>query len=140
MSRLFRSLGFAFLVFCVVLASYIGTRLDEASVHLIAGAVIGVLVAVPLSICIVILSMRYRSHQSHTTPTYVPPPISPQYFVLPQLSVTPSPVTQGVRRPALAEPHHLQPKRHFYFVGEDGLPTEIQPESSFSEEETDHVG
>ena len=132
MTRLFKVLLSALLMFCGVLAAVIGGRLDESAITLIGGIVIGCLVAAPLAAILMFVMLRWR--EASSVPRY---PIVPQQQSAPQVVVLPpiygAPVSHVPTTPSrreLAEPYNLPVKRHFYLIGEDGQVSEIQPDDS----------
>ena len=136
MSRLFKVLVFALVMFCAIFAAVIGARLDESVITLIGGIVLGSLIAAPLTAILTMLMVRRREAAAmpQQPPVFQHPP-APQFLVLPPMYGPPNAqLPQTPSRREIAEPYSLPAKRRFYLIGEDGQPTEIQPD-----EEVDHV-
>ena len=136
MSHLLKVSVVALLMFCVIFAIVIVTRLDESVITLIGGFAIGSLIAAPLTAILTLLMVRQRDASG--IPDKLPLPqhhLAPQFLVLPPMYGQPnSQSPQSATKRELFEPHSLSMKRHFYLIGNDGLPTEIQPD-----EEVGHV-
>ncbi len=136
MSRLLKVLVVALFMFCAILATVIAARLDESVITLIGGFVLSSLIAGPLATILTMLMVRRR--EAMAVPNNPPLPQhqpAPQFLVLPPMYGQPNPQPpQSTAKRELSEPYSLSPKRRFYLIGNDGLPTEIQPD-----EEVDHV-
>ena len=130
MSHLLKVFVFALIMFCIVFAAVIGARLDESVITLIGGFVLGSLIAAPLTAILITLMLRRR--EATAVPNYPPPQQhqpAPQFLVLPPMYGPPNQqIPQAAPRRELPEPYSLPTKRRFYLIGEDGQPTEIQPE------------
>lgn len=140
MTRLFKVLLFALLMFCAVFAVVIGGRLDESVITLIGGIVIGCLLAAPVAAILMFVVLRRREASSMPQSPVAPPQSATQFLVLPPMYGGQMPqVPPMTSRRELAESYSLPVKRRFYLIGEDGQATEIQPDDSLSAEDVRHV-
>ncbi len=135
---------FAVMLFAGVLASVIGSRLDQSTVLLLGGATLGLLVAAPAAAVITYLAIRRRDDQSfeHSTRHSAPMPQSPpQYWVMP--SVQPQPMAQtnfmAPQQRQLAPtsqltwtqpPEFNMPRRKFYMIGDGGEVQELTDDAN----------
>lgn len=138
---------FAVMLFVAVLASVIGSRLDQNTVLLLGGATVGLLVAAPAATLITYLALRRRDDQSPAASTAAPrysipmPQSPPQYWVMPTMQpATPPNYMAPVQRqlpPANQQLSWTQPpefsmppRRKFYMIGDGGEVEELMDESS----------
>lgn len=139
MQILARAFTFFLVTFVAGLAVVIGARLDQLTLSLLGGVMVGVAVAAPIASLVTYLALRHRSADSFTTgyaqpcQQHNPQPISPQFILLPPPSnyqaplnarstSSPTPMYQPV------EPFSMAQKRRFYIIGGDGAATELLPE------------
>jgi hypothetical protein len=119
--------------FSIVLAGFVGSRVDQTTIALLGGTFIGLLVAVPATLLIVLISQRRRDEQQHERmqryATHMPPN-PPQYWAMP-----PQPYDVRVLQPQqpqlqapITAPEFMLPmsRRRFYMIGEGGEVREIE--------------
>lgn len=137
---------FAVMLFVAVLASVIGSRLDQNTVLLLGGATVGLLVAAPAATLITWLALRRRDEQAPANaaaPRYsIPMPQSPpQYWVMPTVQpATPPNYMAPVQRqlpPANQQLSWTQPpefsmppRRKFYMIGDGGEVEELMDDAA----------
>jgi hypothetical protein len=124
--------------FSVVLAGFIGARVDQTTIALLGGAFIGLIVAVPATVLVVLVAIRRRDDGfgerplRHSAPM---PQSPPQYWVMPSPhydlrvpSPMQAPVVQGKLQQPLVAPELMLPavRRRFYVIGESGDVREIE--------------
>ena len=136
-----RSLAIAIVLFFVVLGMVIGSRMDQTTIALLGGTVVGLLIATPCAAIVTYLAVCNRNESSapctrqFTQP--VLPPNPPQYWVVPQTMhapphITPQPSSGVAPTPqqSLAPVFELPPRRRFYLIGATGEPSEIEPDDA----------
>ena len=154
MEKVIRAISVAIVIFVTIVAFAVGTRIDQNTISVLSGAVIGILVAAPCAAVITFLLLRrkdgdrapvYERQLRNTVPL---PQNPPQYWVLPQQF-------QGMANPAYNMPAlgtgnmgwQMQtnntvalprPRRRFYVIGESGEPKPVD-EGAFSRDEYDGV-
>jgi hypothetical protein len=126
--------------FSIVLAGFVGIKVDQTTIALLGGAFIGLVVAIPTTALIMMVGLRKREDtpagtQGRYHAPQAPLPASPpQYWVMPQGSYSvrePQQAypaqPQALQRP-LAAPEYLLPasRRRFYMIGEGGEVKEIE--------------
>ena len=129
--------------FSIVLAGFVGMKVDQTTIALLGGAFIGLVVAIPTTALIMLVGLRRREEtpagtQGRYHAPQAPLPASPpQYWVMPQGSQQgytvrePAPNYQPLQQPLqqpLAAPEYLLPasRRRFYMIGEGGEVKEIE--------------
>lgn len=68
MEAIVKGCGIGIVVFSVVLASFVGTRVDQTTVALLGGTFIGLLVGVPTVLLVVLISHRRRDEAQQQPP------------------------------------------------------------------------
>jgi hypothetical protein len=142
--------------FSVILAGFVGIKVDQTTIALLGGAFIGLVVAIPTTALIMMIGLRKRDEGPQVPPAHQPrygaplPASPPQYWVMPQGMA--QGMAQGgytVREPqasyqALQQPIHApeyllpQSRRRFYMIGEGGEVKEIQAPQDNGWDEEDH--
>lgn len=132
MEKLTRAAGAAFVIFAAVFAFIAGQRIDQMTIALLGGVMIGLLFTVPMLVVVVIaLNRNRRAEEPISAPEhyYAPmPQQSPQMWLTPaqiqQLgSAQPqaygyqSQAPQGYSAPPMFQ---LPPQRKFMVIGENG--------------------
>lgn len=143
MDRLNKAAAVSLVAFSIVLAAFIGSRMDQLTIALLGGTFIGLLISIPSVLLIVVLALRRRDGGEsvrYERPRFTHmPPSPPQDRATPTLTDapyygemhSPPPMTQA--RASFAAPEYVLPttRRRFYLIGESGEISEIEapPES-----------
>jgi hypothetical protein len=137
MDKVNRAAAVGIILFSIVMAGFIGARVDQTTIALLGGTFLGLLVAVPATVLVVIVALRRRNDApAEHGPRYsAPMPHSPpQYWVMPnaQYDVRAPYAPQAAPslatlQPPIAAPDYLLPasRRRFYVIGEAGEVREI---------------
>ena len=136
MDKLVRATAVSIVLFFVVLGLVIGSRMDQNTIALLGGTVIGLLIAAPCAAIVTYLVVQIATNHPHprTSP-------APTYYVVPQNGVQlpstlpPPQMMLATTSPAYQQssaPFVLPPQRKFYVIGGDGDATEIDDQSEFS--------
>ena len=136
MERLTRAVSLAVVLFFVVLGIIVGSRMDQNTIALLGGVVIGLLVATPFAIVVTFIAVRSRAKHMEP-PAWAAPMPNPHYMVLPPAQHGYLPPNATVPMPVMNTSHAnegftLPPRRKFYLIGESGDVSEIEPEPSHS--------
>lgn len=143
MDKIFKAFAVAIVLFALVLAVFVGARVDQFTMSMLGGAFVGLMIAVPTTMMATMLFTRTRDLRAsdrqwhHTSPL---PPSPPQYWALPQTPYTqPQPQQPNQATPQLANQNlrwdmPALPRRRFYVIGETGQMEEL---SSPLEEDAD---
>ncbi len=144
MERILRALSVSIVIIGSVVAFAVSTHIDQTTISVISGTVLGILIALPCGALLAFVLLRRRDN-GYTATTYerqmrstVPlPPNPPQYWVLPpQLAgmANPAMLRNGMNA-VLASPATwpstvdatgvLPPRRRFYVIGENGEPRAV---------------
>jgi hypothetical protein len=137
MDKINKAAAAGIVFFSIVLAGFVGVKVDQTTIALLGGAFIGLVVAIPTTALIMMIGLRKRddgpqaSQPRHQAPLPASPP---QYWVMPQ-GMPQSPYTvrepqanyQQLQQP-IAAPAYLLPqsRRRFYMIGEGGEVKEIE--------------
>jgi hypothetical protein len=137
MERLVKVVALAVILFFVVLGLVIGSRMDQATIALLGGTTIGLLIAAPCSAIVTYLAIRNRDEQGYgQNRHFSQPPQNPsQYWVVPQSLTLPQTSLQHnslLPTAQYAQSFELPPRRKFYLIGESGDASEIQPDDDSS--------
>ncbi|MCS6847627.1 MAG: hypothetical protein RMN52_07935 [Anaerolineae bacterium] len=138
MDKLNKAAAASLVMFSVVLAAFIGSRVDQVTIALLGGTFIGLLIAIPSALLVMVVVLRRRDdadREHYDRPRYTHmPPSPPQYWVMPtpadapyDMRMTQPPSATQVRAPAVA-PEYVLPatRRRFYLIGESGEMREIE--------------
>lgn len=139
MDKINKAAAAGVIFFSIVLAGFVGIKVDQTTIALLGGAFIGLVVAIPTTALIMIVGLRRRDEtpvdrQGRYHAPQAPLPASPpQYWVMPQgpqqaySMREPAPNYQQLQQP-LAAPEYLLPasRRRFYMIGEGGEVKEIE--------------
>jgi hypothetical protein len=129
MNKLTQALAIALLLFFVILAVLIGTRIDQYTIAVLAGATVGLVIATPCTALVTYLVARSNRVDAsrETSWRYGPPPAWPMAPTRFDSAARPS---RLARQPldSSADAFELPPRRRFYLIGEGGQATEIEPE------------
>ena len=136
MERLTRAFSVAVVLFFVVLGIVVGSRMDQNTIALLGGVVIGLLVATPFATVITFIAVRSRVKHVES-PAWAAPMPNPQYMIMPPAQHGYSLPNTMMAPTAMHTPHPnegftLPPRRKFYLIGESGDVSEIEPEPSRS--------
>lgn len=136
MDKIFKAFAVAIVLFALVLAVFVGARVDQFTMSMLGGAFVGLMIAVPTTMMATMLFTRTRDPRisdrqwHHTSPL---PPSPPQYWAMPQTPYTqPQPQPQQMNRvPPQLTNQNLRwdmpdlPRRRFYVIGEAGQMEEL---------------
>lgn len=140
MQAIGKVLTFLMLMFVISMAVAIASRLDQLTVSLLSGVMVGMLMATPVTALVTYLTMRQRQSENTPAPyTQIrPAPVAPPVSQPPQIVMLPAPAhyqlpMQMMRQPQYqsqpVEPFSMPPQRRFYMIGVDGSASEIQPDA-----------
>lgn len=137
MERINKAAAVGVVFFSVMLAGFVGLKVDQTTIALLGGAFIGLVVAIPTTALIMLVGLRKRDDGPQATQPRYQAPLPqnpPQYWVMPQgvpqTAYTvrePAPHYQALQ-PGMAAPEYLLPqsRRRFYMIGEGGEVKEIE--------------
>ncbi|MCL4505325.1 MAG: hypothetical protein M1434_04500 [Chloroflexi bacterium] len=143
MEKILRALSAGIILIAAVIAFVISTRIDQNTISVLSGTIIGVLIAIPCGALLTIVLLRRREGATMTTYERQMRCISPlpqnppQYWVLPpQLSgMANTSMMRNGASPAISAPAAWQmpqdssgappPRRKFYVIGENGEPRAV---------------
>lgn len=135
MDKVNKAAAVSIIIFSIVLAGFIGARVDQMTIALLGGAFVGLVVAIPATVLVVLIATRRREEASiERTQRYSAPmpPSPPQYWVMPNQTYDPRltqtmPMPQQLQQP-IAAPEFMLPasRRRFYMIGEGGEVNEIE--------------
>jgi hypothetical protein len=137
MDKVNKAVAVSIIIFSIVLAGFIGARVDQMTIALLGGTFIGLVVAIPATVLVVLVATRRREEASiERTQRYsAPMPQSPpQYWVMPNQAYDPRmtqvmqmPQSQQLQQPIAAPEFMLTAsRRRFYMIGEGGEVKEIE--------------
>ncbi len=156
MDKIIRAFTISIVVFAIIFAYFVSTRIDQTTVSVISGAMIGIITAAPLAIIMTLVVARrredpYTSSYERQTRSSVPLPQNPpQYWMTPQQYGAANNNGYG-QSPALVAPSQWQmnseaagatrgaspasaqmanSRRRFYVIGEDGQPKMVDQDIS----------
>jgi hypothetical protein len=124
MEKMSRVFAVSLILFAVVFAAFVGSRVDQVTIALLGGAFIGLLVAVPSTLLTVAIVLRRRDDRVDLPrPTVHAPPLPPAYWPptnhQTQFNAQPWPLS------APPEFNLPAPRRRFYVIGETGEVREL---------------
>jgi hypothetical protein len=137
MDKVNKAVAVSIIIFSIVLAGFIGARVDQMTIALLGGTFIGLVVAIPATVLVVLVATRRREEasieraQRYSAPM---PHSPPQYWVMPNQAYDPRmtqvmqmPQSQQLQQP-IAPPEFMLPssRRRFYMIGEGGEVKEIE--------------
>ncbi len=142
MDRIVKASAFGVILCGVVFGFVVGSRIDQSTITLLSGTLVGVLVATPCVAVITWLAARRRDDDWRARERYMRqsaplPPEPPQYWV-----VQGQPVAADGRAARLSTPMGWpgqygdaagfmpRPRRKFYVIGENGEPREVTDASN----------
>jgi len=145
MDKIGKAFGAGIVFFSIVVAGFVGSKVDQTTIALLGGTFIGLLVAVPTTLLVVLIARRRSDEhtqqlQQERGQRYVAhmPPSPPQYWAMPQqgydMRVMPPPTMQQMQphypqlNSGIAAPDYMLPlsRRRFYMIGEGGEVKEIE--------------
>lgn len=135
MDKINKAAAAGVIFFSVVLAGFVGIKVDQTTIALLGGAFIGLVVAIPTTALIMLVGLRKKDDApAERAPRYQAPqaplPASPpQYWVMPQQPYAvrePAPNYQQLQQPLAAPAYLLPQSRRFYMIGEGGEVKEIE--------------
>ena len=131
-----KTIIFLVLLFVISSAVVIAARLDQLTVSLLGGVLVGVLLTAPIASVMTYLALRQRQVEAVANPNnqirqQFAPSLPPQIVMLPAPTNYQPPMST-MRQPIYhqAEPFTLPPQRRFYMIGDDGSASEIQPDAN----------
>lgn len=133
MDKINKAAAAGVIFFSVILAGFVGIKVDQTTIALLGGAFIGLVVAIPTTALIMMIGMRRRDDApaERQVRTQAPMPQNPpQYWVMPQPPYAvrePHQQYQQLQQP-IAAPEYMLPqsRRRFYMIGEGGEVKEIE--------------
>lgn len=128
MGKLMKAVAAAVILFFIVLGLVIGSRMDQTTIALLGGTMIGLLIATPSAAIVTYLAIRNRDeHSNRPIHSYQQQPQPPQYWVVPQSQHLPAPTPHYNALPSnqYPAPFELPSRRKFYLIGDNGDATEI---------------
>ena len=147
---LLRVFAIAILSFAAIVAYMIGTRIDQETISLLSGTLIGILVTSPCAALITYILVRRRdqNHMSsyeRASRSNVPLPQNPpQYWVMPQMpALSNASLMQAALNagsavsgwPGTPDSRYLpRPQRRFYVIGENGETKTMDGEPTLNDE------
>jgi hypothetical protein len=160
MDRLVRAMSIAIVIFAVVIAFIVGSRIDQTTVAMLGGTVVGILVAAPAGALVTFALMRRRTEASQQydrvqRPTVPLPQNPPQYWVLPpQMQPDAAYMQARLNTTQSGAPawqmggdgtqYLPRPRRRFYVIGESGEVRDLEqpgnsgtPAEQYEYEESD---
>ncbi len=136
MDRIVKAIAFGIILCGVAFGVIVGSRIDQSTITLLSGTLVGMLVATPSVAAITWLTMRRREERRagewHWRQSAPLPPEPPQYWVMQG-----QPAARDGRTAHLSTrlgwPTHYgnaadfmpRPRRKFYVIGENGEPHEV---------------
>ncbi len=140
MDKINKAAAAGVIFFLVILAGFIGIKVDQMTIALLGGAFIGLIVAIPTTALIITIGMRRKDEPpaERQARYQAPMPHSPpQYWVMPQQPyVVREPLYQQLQQPIAAPDYMLpQSRRRFYMIGEGGEVKEIEAPRSPDDDE-----
>jgi hypothetical protein len=144
MNKVMSALSVGIILFAGVMAYIVGSRIDQVTVSVLSGAMVGIVVAVPCAALVTFILVRRRestniSVYERSRHGYQMPPNPPQYWVIPPQFQTPPQtapaIPGGMSMSAWANaPEEMQylprPRRRFYVIGENGEPKPVEGDSA----------
>jgi hypothetical protein len=141
MDKLLKSLAFGIVLCGIVFGFVVGSRIDQSTITLLSGTLVGIAVAAPCVAVITWLVVRrkddeWRVRERMLRQSAPLPPEPPAYWVVqapPNAGVIGSPGAPS-NPYALANPYTTsmmpasgmpRPRRRFYVIGENGEPREV---------------
>ena len=143
MDKISKAFGAGIVFFSIVVAGFVGSKVDQTTIALLGGTFIGLLVAVPSTLLVVLLARRRSDEQNQQMQqergmryaTHMPPS-PPQYWAMPQQPydvrvMTPQHMQQAQYpqlNAGIPAPDYMLPmsRRRFYLIGEGGEVKEIE--------------
>ena len=141
MDKIVRAFAVSIVIFVTITGIVVSTRIDQNTVAVLSGAVIGIITAAPFAAILTLMLIRRRENNNNSIVTSydrqmrgsVPLPQNPpQYWVLPQQFAGAPNVQYGQQsQPALPGPaqwsanpdaYTMRSRRRFYVIGENGEP------------------
>jgi len=137
MDRLNKAIAISLVLFSVVLAAFVGSRVDQITIALLGGTFIGLMVAIPSVLLVMVLMTRRREEDRYDRPRYTAhmPPSPPQYWAMyhpadaaGDFRTSQLPTQPSSSRPAISASEYALPavRRRFYLIGESGEMQEIE--------------
>jgi len=151
MGNLSKAVAISLVLFSVVLAAFVGSRMDQITIALLGGTFIGLMVAIPSALLVMVLMTRRREEDRYDRPRYTAhmPPSPPQYWTMPHPADATGhfhagqlPMQPGSPQPAIGATEYVPPavRRRFYLIGESGEIQEIEaprhPSDDLSDDQT----
>jgi hypothetical protein len=141
MDKINKAAAAGVIFFSVILAGFVGIKVDQTTIALLGGAFIGLVVAIPTTALIIMIGMRRKDDvpADRQARYHAPMPQSPpQYWVMPQQPyMAREPQHYQQLQQPIAAPEYMLPqsRRRFYMIGEGGEVKEIEAprDSDFDE-------
>lgn len=133
MDKINKAAAAGVIFFMVILAGFVGIKVDQTTIALLGGAFIGLVIAIPTTALIMIIGLRRKDEApvDRQVRYHAPMPQNPpQYWVMPQQPYVvrePQQQYQQLQQP-IAAPEYMLPqsRRRFYMIGEGGEVKEIE--------------
>jgi hypothetical protein len=141
MDRLIKAVACGIVLFAVVLAAFVGVRVDQVTLALLGGMFIGTIIAIPCTLAGAFLFMKQneRKPSERAFASSAPMPQSPpQFWVMPNQTPAVDPrlqLTQSnlqIPTPTRLSDFNTPSPRRFYMIGETGEMQEIEASSNES--------
>jgi hypothetical protein len=143
MDKVLRAFSVGILLFATIIAFIVGSRIDQNTVSLLSGAMLGILIAVPCAILVTFIAVRRREsnnisvYERSMRHGYQMPPSPPQYWVMPPQFQTPAQTAPAIPGglsmtawPGSPEEMQSLARRRFYVIGENGVPKPVESEGA----------
>jgi hypothetical protein len=160
MDKIARALAISIVIFATIVGFVVTSRIDQNTISVLSGAVIGIITAAPFAAILTIVLTRKRdntvvtSYERQMRSSVPLPQNPPQYWVLPQQFAGMNNGSYGQQpQPALAGPsqwqmnadasanaYMMRPRRRFYVIGENGEPKMVDEEISEQEAANEAYG
>jgi|GEM_PF-1468930 len=152
MEKIVRALAIGIVIFATIIGFAVSTRIDQDTISVLSGAVIGIVTAAPFAAILTMVLMRKRDNRMVTSyerqmHSSVPMPQNPpQYWVMPQQVAAMNNSAFGQQQAALAAPgqwqsgadaYMMRPRRRFYVIGENGEPRMMDAGAADANSSTD---
>lgn len=138
MDRINKAAAAGVIFFMVILAGFVGIKVDQVTIALLGGAFIGIVVAIPTTALIMWIGNGGFKRKEQPPPVYhyhdqrrdPPAPAFPQQMPYPNPQLLQEGWGGRVVHPQ-QQAYLPEPIRHFYVIGDGGEVKEIEPPRSY---------
>ena len=145
MEKVIRALSVGIILFATIIAFIVGSRIDQNTISLLSGAMVGILIAAPCAVLVTFIAVRRREsnnisiYERSMRHGYQMPPNPPQYWVMPPQFQAPTQTAPAIPGGmsmsgwpgSQEEMQYLpRPRRRFYVIGENGEPKPVDSEAA----------